>query len=140
MPEDGGVRIVKVGGTAPRPPKPTPTATGVTRKQKAKKTESTPKFGILKGGKTARKTPRFKPVKDPAKSPPIKDQPSTLRIFTEKGLTRRRKEIEKRVRSTPTDQLRSTLRKAGLPLSDKTPKDLVEQIAAGGMEAGMIPV
>lgn len=131
------VRIVKVGGT---PPPRTPSTAGATRKQPLKKEDKKPKFGILKGGKTARKAPRFKPVRDPAKSPPVKHRSSTLNILTEKGLTRRRKEIERNVQTMPIAHLRVTLRRSGLPISDKTPEPLLRQIAAGGMEAGMIPV
>lgn len=134
---DSEVRIVKVGK---KEESPAPTAAKATRKQPLKKEAKTPKFGILKGGKTARKTPRFKPVKDPAKSPPVKRQSSTLRILTEKGVTRRRKEIERTVQSMPVAHLRITLRRSGLPISDKTPEPLIRQIAAGGMEAGMIPL
>lgn len=135
MPDDGGVRIVKLEGSAPAPKDP-PKASAKTRKQ----THAKPKFGILKGGKTARSGPRFKAVKDPAKSPPVKQSKATLRILTEKGLTRRRKTIKKLVDDTPVTNLRSTLKKSGLPISDKTPDALVREIAAGGMEAGMIPV
>jgi hypothetical protein len=80
-------------------------------------------------------------VKDPAKSPPVKQaKASTLRILTEKGLTRRRKTIKKLVDDMPISTLKGTLKRSGLPLSDKTPDSLVREIAAGGMEAGMIPV
>lgn len=137
MPESEEVRIVKVGK---KNELPTTTAAKATRKQPLKKEDKKPKFGILKGGKTARKAPRFKPVKDPAKSPPVKNRSSTLNILTEKGVTRRRKEIERTVQSMPIAHLRVTLRRSGLPISDKTPEPLIRQIAAGGMEAGMIPV
>ena len=126
------VKIVKVGSSPPSQPKKV-AAAPPTRKHKH------PKFGVLKGGKTARTAPRFKAVRDPAKSPPVKASPSTLRILTEKGLTRRRKVIKKLVESTPVTTLRSTLKRSGLPISDKTPDHLVREIAAGGMEAGMLP-
>lgn len=136
MPTDGGVKIVKMDGGASVAPKEPPKAGTKTRKQAHAK----PKFGILKGGKTARSGPRFKAVKDPAKSPPVKQTRATLRILTEKGLTRRRKTIKKLVDDMPVSNLRTTLKKSGLPISDKTPDHLVREIAAGGMEAGMIPV
>ncbi len=99
-----------------------------------------PKHGILKGGKTARKTPRFEAVQDPAKSPPVKASVSTLRILTDKGLSKRRKTIKKIVDKASLPSLRNTLKKSGLPISDKTPDHLIREIAAGGMEAGMIPM
>lgn len=119
---DGGVQIVKVGHTPP---------------PATRKANKAPKHGILKGGKTARKTPRFEGVKDPAKSPPV-TRKTSLRILTEKGLSKRRKTLKKQVDDMPIDRVRSTLRKAGLPISDKTPEHLVRDIAVGGMEAGMI--
>ena len=129
----GEIKIIKTGSGASSPPKPV----AKTRKQ----AQGKPKFGILKGGKTARSGPRFKAVKDPAKSPPVKQaKASTLRILTEKGLTRRRKTIKKLVDDMPISTLKGTLKRSGLPLSDKTPDSLVREIAAGGMEAGMIPV
>ena len=128
------VKIVKMGGTATAAPAaPSPAKT---RKQAPQ--HKKPKFGVLKGGKTARTAPRFKAVKDPAKPPPS-SKPSTLHILTEAGLTRRRKTIKKLVDATPVSNLRATLKRSGLPISDKTPEHLVREIAAGGMEAGMIP-
>ena len=108
--------------------------------RKARSHPKQPKHGILKGGKTARKTPRFEGVRDPAKSPPVKSSPSTLRILTDKGLSKRRKTIKNVVDKTPVATLRVTLKRSGLPISDKTPENLVREIAAGGMEAGMIPM
>ena len=133
---EGGIKIIKTGSTAPIP-KSAAKPAAKTRKQHA---HGKPTFGILKGGKTARSGPRFKAVKDPAKSPPVKQSKSTLRILTEKGLTRRRKTIKKLVDDMPISTLKGTLKRSGLPLSDKTPDSLVREIAAGGMEAGMIPV
>ena len=128
----GDMKIVKVDGVgdpiAPPPPKK-----GSSHRDKK------PKHGILKHGKTARKTPRFEAVRDPAKPPPMKHK-STLRILTEKGLSKRRKTIKKSVDGVPIQNLRATLRKSGLPVSDKTPEHIVREIAAGGMEAGMIPL
>lgn len=132
------VKIVKMGGTAPAAAPAPPAPSSKTRKQDHR--HKKPKFGVLKGGKTARTAPRFKAVKDPAKSPPVsKHSKSTLHILTESGLTRRRKTIKKLVDSTPVPNLRTTLKRSGLPISDKTPDHLVREIAAGGMEAGMIP-
>ena len=127
MSKEGEMKIVRVGADAPVPKK------GSAHRDKK------PKHGILKHGKTARKTPRFEAVSDPAKPPPMKHS-STLRIFTDKGLSKRRKTIKKTVDGVPIQSLRATLRKSGLPISDKTPEHIVREIAAGGMEAGMIPL
>lgn len=132
MTDDGGLKIVKVGAA---PPSTTPPAKKAAPAHRVKQ----PKHGVLKHGKTARKTPRFEGVKDPAKPPPAKHK-STLRILTEKGVSKRRKTIKKSVDKVPIHSLRSTLRKSGLPISDKTPEHIVREIAAGGMEAGMLSV
>ncbi len=87
--------------------------------------------GVLKGGKTA----KIEAVRDPAKSPPRK---STLRILTQKGEERKRKNIHKTVRSMPDNKVRQVLRASGFPVSDKTPPNIAKEILEGGMEAGMI--
>lgn len=124
------VRIVKVGGSAP-PPKSPPA------KQHHKKSTKTYPKGILKkGGKTAKAKVHIEGVRDPAKPPPLRK--STLRILTEKGAAKRRDDIRKTVRQMPDHKLRSILKASGLPVSEKTPRPLVDEIAIGGMEAGMI--
>jgi len=140
MPVDS-VKIVKVGGSAPAPaPTTTPTpsqplAVGATRKRgEPGHRNKQPKHGVLKGGKTARA--KIHAVRDPAKPPPSRK--STLKILTEKGAEKRRKNIRKTIRSMPENKMRHMLKAAGLPVSDKTPKHIAEEILAGGMEAGMI--
>ncbi len=122
------VRIVKVGGGPP------PTTTRKTTGGRTKSTRTYPR-GILKRGVTARS--KVKPVRDPAKPPPVKPG-RTLRILTEKGAENRRAKIRKTVRAMPDRVLREKLRKGGVKVSDKAPKELVEQIAAGAQEAGMV--
>jgi hypothetical protein len=123
------VRIVKVGGTTPPPPS-TEKKTGG-----RKKSMRTFPQGILKRGGTARS--KVKPVRDPAKPPPLKAG-RTLRILTEKGAENRRERIRKTVRSIPDHVLRQRLRKGGVKISDKAPKKLVEDIATSAQEAGMV--
>lgn len=125
------ITVTKVGGTAPA--KPTPTG-GKTKSRHDRK----PKFGVLKGGKTARRQPRFEGVADPAKPPPTRTKPKTLRILTEKGLTLRRRKIAGEAAKTPISKLRHTLRKHGLPIKDSTPDKLVRQIYEDAREAGMV--
>ena len=96
-----------------------------------------PKFGVLKGGKTARNKPRFEAVVDPSKAPPSKKS-KTLRILTDKGLTLRRRRIVDEVSKTPIGKIRQTLRKHGLPIKDSTPEKLVRKIYEDAQEAGMI--
>ena len=105
---------------------------------RAKTTKTFPR-GILKGGKTAKN--KIQPVRDPAKPPPINPKKkNTLKILTEKGAEKRRHRIKKTVRSMPDTKVRSVLRAAGLPVSDKTPTHIAKEILEGGMEAGMIVV
>jgi hypothetical protein len=125
-------KIVKVG----KEETPPPSKSGGTHKRGHHSKQ--PKFGILKGGKTARNKARFEAVRDPAKAPPMRK--STLKILTEKGAERRRKRIHKTVRSMPDAKVRHVLQEAGMSISSKTPTDLAKKILEGGMEAGMIVV
>jgi len=124
-------KIVKMGsgGDTPPPPK----QAGKSRKAPEKK----PKFGVLKGGKTARNKPRFEGVADPAKSPPMKKS-SKLRIMTEKGAKTRRAKIVDDARKMPISKIRHTLRKNGLPIKDSTPEKITRKIYEDAQEAGMI--
>lgn len=123
------VKIVKMGDTAPiiKP------VTGTGRKKSMK----TFPRGVLKGGKTAKAKVKVEAVRDPAKSPPLR-RGSTLRILTERGAERRRKQIKRTVRNMPDTKVRQTLQAAGMPVSDKTPAHIAKEILEGGMEAGMI--
>lgn len=119
------VKIEKIGHV--------PKQAGKSRKAPEKK----PKFGILKGGKTARRKPRFEAVVDPASAPPMKKS-SKLRIMTEKGAKTRRAKIVDDARKMPIGRIRNTLRKNGLPIKDTTPEKLTRKIYEDAQEAGMI--
>ena len=125
MPE-APIKIVKVGGSgAPPPPKPAA----------KKKTMRTFPRGVLKKGGVK----GIAAVKNPTKSPPLKPgHRSTLRILTQKGETRRREAIHKKVKSMPIESVRKTLRQSGLHVSEKAPPHIAKEILEGGMEAGMI--
>ena len=101
---------------------------------RGKSTKTFPR-GILKRGGTARA--KVKPVRDPAKPPPVK-RGSTLRILTEKGAENRRERIRKTIRAIPTKVLREKLQKGGVNVSPKAPPELVKQIAGSAVEAGMV--
>jgi hypothetical protein len=132
------ITIQKMGADSPPPPaKP---ATGVKKKvakAPARKSMKTFPRGILKKG-GAKKTHKasIEPVRDPAKSPPVRK--STLRILTEKGAEKRRQNIRKTVRSMPTHKVRETLAKSGIKLHKNAPEDLARQILEGGVEGGLI--
>ena len=133
--KDSAVKVVRVDHTAPVDSNP-PVKTGGKRKTKIA-LDKKPKFGVLKGGKTARNKPRFTGVTDPAKAPPSKKS-KTLRILTDKGLTLRRRKIADDVAKTPITKIRQTLRKHGLPIKDSTPDKLARKIYEDAQEAGMI--
>jgi len=128
MPPPEAIKIVKMGGP---PPSQAASARKVARP--AKKTMRTYPRGVLKlkGGASG-----LKAVADPAKSPPTRK--NTLRILTDKGVASRRKTIHERVKKMSDRSIRETLRRSGLPISDKTPPHIVKEILEGGMEAGMI--
>lgn len=131
------IRITKVHAIA-RPPSEVKAGSKktVARKGRIPK-DKKPKFGILKGGKTARNKPRFEAVTDPTKAPPHKKTARTLRVLTDKGLAERRSIIERDAAKTPIDAIRRTLRKAGMP-ADKAPEKLVRKIYEDAQQAGMI--
>jgi hypothetical protein len=145
--DTGGIKIVKVNQTAPllkkvrerlgttvkAPMKPEPVTTKYTSKHRT----AQPKHGVLKHGKTARKTPRFEGVRDPAKSPPVKKS-SRLRILTEKGAATRRAKIARDAKTKSIHEIRKTLRKHNLNVKDNTPEHLTRKIYEDAYEAGMI--
>lgn len=128
--KDSAVKVVRVDHTAPIDTEPKTAG-------KKPSLHKKPKFGVLKGGKTARNKPRFEGVKDPAKAPPSKKS-KTLRILTDKGLTLRRRKIADQSGKTPIAKIRQTLRKHGLPIKDSTPEKLTRKIYEDAQEAGMI--
>ena len=140
--EAGAVKIVKVNQTAPllkkvreRLGKTAKAPTVI--KHTSKHRSAQPKHGILKHGKTARKTPRFEGVRDPAKSPPAKKQ-SRLRILTEHGAATRRAKIAREAKTKSIHEIRKTLKKHNLNVNDKTPEHLARKIYEDAYEAGMI--
>jgi hypothetical protein len=139
----GAVKIVKVNQTTPLLKRvrerlgKTAKAPMTVVKHTSKHRTAQPKHGILKHGKTARKSPRFEAVRDPAKSPPVKKQ-SRLRILTEHGAQTRRAKIAKDVKAQPIHDVRKTLKKHNLNVSERTPPDLARQILIDAKGAGLI--
>lgn len=130
----GDVKVVKVGGTAPMP---APVG-GATAKVRPKHHRSkVPKFGVLKGGKTARNKPRFQGVRDPSSAPPLR-KTGRIRILTEKGAATRRAKIAEDAKTKPIHKIRETLRKHNLNVRENTPEHLARKIYEDAQEAGMI--
>jgi len=138
MKDDDGYKVVRVGHTAPTDTKkPEPQGGKKPVKKYVASHNKKPKFGVLKGGKTARNKPRFEGVKDPAKAPPSKKS-KTLRILTDRGLTLRRRKIVDDTAKTPIGKIRQTLRAHGLPIKETTPDKIARKIYEDAQEAGMI--
>jgi hypothetical protein len=142
MGDDGGatnIKIVKVNRTASvKPTKRGKTAKApMPVKYSSKHRTATPKHGILKHGKTARRAPRFEAIRDPAKSPPVK-KTSRLRILTEMGAKTRRAKIVADAKKKPIGEIRATLRKHNLNVKEHTPEHLTRKIYEDAQEAGMI--
>ena len=98
------IKIVKMGGKA------TPKQEAGKSRKAPLKLSPKPRFGILKGGKTARNKPRFEGVADPAKAPPSRKVGKTLRILTEKGMLKRRNRITSNASKLNIAAIRQTLR------------------------------
>ncbi len=124
-------KIVKVGMDKE------PTQEKEKEKKKGKKkfkSQKTFPRGVLKTSKN-----HIKAVKNPSKAPPTRKHGKTrLRILTEEGVKSRHKTIHKKVEKMKHEDVRKTLRKSGLPISDKTPPHVAKEILEGGLAAGMI--
>lgn len=134
-----GIVITKVGSSAPAPakapaaPAPPPPEAPVAAARRGKTMKTFPK-GILK------RTAKVKPVKDPAKAPPLRKgvRKHSVRVLTEKGMEGRRKTLRQKIRKMKDDEVRATLQKAGVAHNPKTPPHILRDMLEGGAEAGMI--
>lgn len=129
-------KVVKVGSTAPMRPVGGTTAKVIPKARRQAQGKA-PKFGILKGGKTARKKSRFQGTRDPTSAPPLRNA-GRLRILTEKGAATRRAKISADAKQKPIHKIRETLRKHNLNVRDHTPESLTRKIYENAQEAGMI--
>ena len=120
--------ITKVGDTLPPPPPPT----GAGKKHKTMKTFPR---GVLK-----HKTLKIKAVSDPAKPPPLKKsmRNHTIRLITDKGETRHRKTIKRRISKMTDKQVDEMVIKHKLLKSPNTPPKLKREMLKGAMLAGFI--
>lgn len=136
----GKIKIVKVGGDLPasvdgKPVSPPivslPCAQKAGKKRRSMKTYPR---GVLK------KTFKIKPVADPAKPPPIKksSRKHTIRLFTDKGETRRRKTIKRKITSMSDSKVDELIRKHNLLKNPETPARIKREMLNGAMLAGFI--
>lgn len=127
-------KIVKVGASdsvppaKPAEPKPTMKAAG------KKKSMKTFPRGVLK------KTLKVRPVSDPARPPPFKksSRKHTIRLFTDKGESRRRKTIKKKVSKMSDNKVDELVKKHNLLKSSETPPRIKREMLSGAMMAGFI--
>lgn len=130
-------KIVKVGGTepapAPKPAEPKPEVKPILKAGKKKSMKTFPR-GVLK------KTLKVRPVSDPAKPPPFKksSRKHTIRLFTDKGESRRRKTIKKKVAKMSDAKVDEMVQKHNLLKSSETPSRIKREMLSGAMMAGFI--
>lgn len=124
----GGIKIVKMGASSP----PAPVGGKLAKAPRPK--HKTPKFGVLKGGKTVRSKARFEAVRDPTSAPPLRKH---LRILTGKGEKTRRNKIAEEAKKMPIHKIRETLKRNKLPVTSKR-EDIVRKIYEDAQEAGML--
>ena len=129
-------KIVKVGGTEPAPVPPSKPAEPKPILKTAGKKKSMRTFprGVLK------KTLKVRPVSDPAKPPPFKksSRKHTIRLFTDKGESRRRKTIKKKVAKMSDRKIDELVQKHNLLKNSETPPRIKREMLSGAMMAGFI--
>jgi hypothetical protein len=133
------VVITKVGADEPSPkPEPKKVEPAEVPVKKAgmirKKSMKTFPRGVLK------KTLKIKPVADPAKPPPFKKsfRKHTIRLFTDKGESKRRKTIKKKVAGMSDRKVDELVQKHNLLKNPETPVRIKREMLSGAMLAGFI--
>ena len=130
-------KIVKVGGSeptlAPKPAESKPEVKSILKAGKKKSMKTFPR-GVLK------KTLKVRPVSDPAKPPPFKksSRKHTIRLFTDKGESHRRKTIKKKVSKMSDAKVDEMVQKHNLLKNSETPSRIKREMLSGAMMAGFI--
>ena len=127
-------KIVKVGGSEPAPVDPNPELKPIPKTGGKKKSMKTFPRGVLK------KTLKVRPVSDPARPPPFKkmSRKHTIRLFTDKGESRRRKTIKKKVAKMSDRKVDEMVQKHNLLKNPETPPRIKREMLSGAMMAGFI--
>lgn len=131
-------KIVKVGASdtvpTPKPVEPKPEPKSILKTAGKKKSMKTFPRGVLK------KTLKVRPVSDPAKPPPFKksSRKHTIRLFTDKGESRRRKTIKKKVAKMSDTKVDELVQKHNLLKNSETPPRIKREMLSGAMMAGFI--
>jgi hypothetical protein len=127
-------KIVKVGGSEPAPVDHKPEVKPILKTAGKKKSMKTFPRGVLK------KTLKVRPVSDPARPPPFKklSRKHTIRLFTDKGESRRRKTIKKKVAKMSDRKVDEMVQKHNLLKNSETPPRIKREMLSGAMMAGFI--
>ena len=127
-------KIVKVGGSEPAPVDHKPEVKPIPKTAGKKKSMKTFPRGVLK------KTLKVRPVSDPARPPPFKklSRKHTIRLFTDKGESRRRKTIKKKVAKMSDRKVDEMVQKHNLLKNSETPPRIKREMLSGAMMAGFI--
>lgn len=137
---DKPIRIVKEGSddppklptTSTKPPVdlpmiPAPLTAG-------KRMKTFPR-GILKTKKA-----KIHGVSDPAKSPPLKKfmKKHTIRVLTDKGVSKHKKTIKRKLSKMSDQKVKQVAMKAGLLKSPSVPASLAREMLSSAMIAGFV--
>jgi hypothetical protein len=119
------------------PPKALPMVPAAPSKNEGGKRKTMKTFprGILKSKKA-----KIVGVSDPAKAPPLKKtmKKHTIRLMTDKGLSKQRKTIKRKLSKMSDQKVKQLAMKAGLIKTPHVPAPLARQMLEGGMIAGFV--
>lgn len=137
-----GMKIVKLEDDAPPklpqstiPPKVLPVVPVAPSKNEGGKRMKTFPRGILKTKKA-----KIHAVADPAKSPPLKKfmKKHTIRLLTDKGVSKHKKTIKRKLAKMSDQKVKQVAMKAGLLKSASVPAPLAREMLGSAMIAGFV--
>lgn len=119
------------------PPRPVPMVPAAPSRNEGGKRKSMKTFprGILKTKKA-----KIHGVSDPAKAPPLKKfmKKHTIRLLTEKGVSKQKKTIKRRLDKMSDQKVKQIAMKAGLVKSADVPPKLAREMLGSAMIAGFV--
>lgn len=138
-----GLTINKVGSddppqlskTSTTPPKEQPMVPASPHPKTAGKRMKTFPRGILKTKKA-----KIHAVSDPAKAPPLKKfmKKHTIRLLTDKGVSKQKKTIKRKLDKMSDQKVKQIAMKAGLVKSADVPPKLAREMLGSAMIAGFV--
>jgi hypothetical protein len=83
---------------------------------------------------------KIRGVSDPAKAPPMKRamKKHTLRILSDKGMTKHKKTLKRKISKLKDSELNSILEKSNLKLNESTPRGIKDKIVENAVSAGFV--